>query len=39
MLELLPLVNVPVLAASNSVVVRRLGAAARNYYRTLPVGA
>jgi uncharacterized protein (DUF697 family) len=38
MLELLPLVNVPVLAASNGVVVRRLGAKARNYYRTLPVG-
>lgn len=39
MLELLPLVNVPVLAASNGIVVRRLGAKARNYYRTLPVGA
>jgi hypothetical protein len=38
MLELLPLVNVPILAASNGVVVGRLGAKARNYYRTLPVG-
>jgi len=39
MLELLPLVNVPVLAASNGVVVGRLGAKAKNYYRTLPVDA
>lgn len=39
MLELLPLVNVPVLAVSNGIVVRRLGAKARSYYRTLPVGA
>lgn len=39
MLELLPLVNVPVLAATNGVAVRRLGAKASSYYRTLPVGA
>jgi hypothetical protein len=39
MIELVPLVNVPVLAASNGMTVRRLGAKARNYYRTLPTGA
>jgi hypothetical protein len=38
MLELLPLINVPILAASNGAVVKRLGAKATNYYRTLPVG-
>lgn len=38
MLELLPLVNIPILAASNGAVVKRLGAKATNYYRTLPVG-
>ena len=39
MLELLPLVNVPVLSASNGIAVGHLGTKARDYYRALPVGA
>jgi hypothetical protein len=37
-LELVPLLNVPFLAASNGAVVKRLGAKATTYYRTLPGG-
>lgn len=36
MIQLVPLVNVPVLAASNGIAAGRLGAKARNYSRTLP---